>query len=211
MQLLLAGWPQLGFDFKMAHRNLQAKDSIKSLKRKIKSKEYAPVRDRLRAVLWAIKGMKDREIAEKLGFSVQWVALWIGRYKKGGVEGLFDRPRLGAEPALNPDQIIKLYSEILAGPDPDGPLSRYRISDIREFVRKQFGVEYSMSGMHALMKRMKLSHMKPRPSHPKNDPQIMEDWKKKSKVIYKSSASSAQVKKSKSGSKTKPDSVRKES
>ncbi len=42
--------------------------------------------------------------------------------------------------------------------------------------------------MHALMKRMNLSHIKPRPQHPKNDPQVMIDWKKKAQKFIDSLA-----------------------
>jgi hypothetical protein len=117
-----------------------------------------------------------------------------------------------SEPFLRKVIVLKaLYDEILAGPDPSGPLARYRISDVQALIKKIFRVDLSLSGTHALMQRMKLSHLKPRPSHPKNDPQAMTDWKKKPAISSRSKKSFTQAKPSKSGFKTKPDSVKRES
>lgn len=165
----------------MAHRKLQAKDSIKSLKKKLNFKEYIEIRDRIRAIIFALKGRTDTDIAERLDYSLGWVKKWILRYSREGFDGLYDQSRSGAPTFLTDKQVAILYEEILAGPDPDGILSRYRISDLIKWVQERFGVKYSHGGMHALLKRMKLSHVKPRPKHPKNDPLVMADWKKKLK------------------------------
>gem|GEM_PF-5396077 len=65
--------------------------------------------------------------------------------------------------------------EILTGPNENELLSRYQISDIHELIHKKWGIVYSISGLHSVLKRMKLSLVTPRPYHPKNDPQVMED------------------------------------
>ena len=119
----------------MAHRDLQAKESIKLLKKKIRIEEDADVSDRLRVILFAVKRATDREIAERLGYSIQWVKKWISRYKLSGTEGLQDGLRPGAKPALSTEQIMELYAEILVGPEPEGVLSRYRISDVKKMIQ----------------------------------------------------------------------------
>lgn len=187
----------------MANRKLQPKNSIKFLKSKLDLKAYVEIRDRIRAIILALKGSTDKEIADKLGCSLGWVKKWVARYSKGGFDGLYDEPRSGAPTYLTDLQIATLYDQILAGPEPDGILSRYRISDLQALVKKRFKVKYSSSGMHALMKRMKLSHVKPRPQHPKNDPGVMDNWKKKPSDSWKSNATSTPTRTSKSGIKTK--------
>lgn len=169
------------FGFPMANRDLQIKESVKSLKRKLHAEKDANVRDRLRVIVLVAKGLTDSEIGDKLGYSIQWVKKWIGRYKKRGLAGLQDGQGRGATPFLSDEQVLVLYDEILAGPDPSGALSRYRISDIQALIKDRFSVEFSLSGTHALMQRMMLSRIKPRPSHPNNDPQVMEGWKKSPK------------------------------
>lgn len=178
-------------------------DTIKSLKRKQKEPIYAEIRDRIRAIIMIVKRQTYGEIADTLGFSIQWVKKLAVDYTREGFDGLLQKPRLGSEGFLNPDQLIDFYAIVLSGPGEGELLSRYRISDLREIAKKKWGVEYSVGGMHALLKRMKLSHVTTRPQNPKNDPEVMELWKKKPRV------SSTRKKRSigalKSGSKMKPD------
>lgn len=193
----------------MAKRQLQQKDTIKSLKRRIQLKQNMAIRDRIRAVILAFKGMTDANISEKLDYSIQWVKKWIGRYKRFGFDGLRDQIRSGAPMKLTEDQIIDLYQQVLKGPDEMEILARYRISDLKAIISSRWGVDYTIGGLHALMKRMKLSHVTPRPHHPKNDPVVMEKWKKKPKRSSPRSVRSIPAKESRSGSKTSRVSVRK--
>lgn len=192
----------------MAKRNLKLQDSIRSLKKRMRLKANSQIRDRIRVIVLAQKGLTDPEIAKTVGFSVPWVKKWIRRYKDGGFEGLWDQLRPGAPIKLTEDQVIELYQKIFTGPEEDELLSRYRISDLQKFIRKDWGIKYSISGLHSVMKRMKLSHVTPRPQHPKNDPLVMDIWKKKPKHFLKNKAQSTKKKKSRSGSKTNPDSAR---
>lgn len=157
-------------------------DSIKSLKKKQREKNYANIRDRIRIIIMIVKKYKYREIADALGISIQWVKKVAVDYTRYGFEGLLPKARKGSEGFLNSDQLMAFYSIILAGPSPDELLSRYRISDLREIVKKKWDIEYSVGGMHALLKRMKLSHITTRPQNPKNEPKIMVAWKKKPKL-----------------------------
>jgi transposase len=177
-------------------------DTIKFLKKKQREPIYADIRDRIRAIIMIAKQQTYHEIADTLGFSIQWVKKLAVDYTRGGFSALLQKPRKGSEGFLSPDQLIDFYTVVLGGPEEGELLSRYRISDLREIVKEKWGVEYSVGGMHALLKRMKLSHVTTRPQNPKNDPEVMELWKKKPKT------SSTRKRKSigalKSGSKMKP-------
>jgi transposase len=190
----------------MAKSKFIQHDTIKSLKKKQKEKTYAKIRDRLRGVIMISKGRTYQEIADTLGYSIQWVRKLSGDYTRGGLEGLEKKPYKGSEGFLSPDQLMEFYSIVLEGPSEEELLSRYRISDLREIVKKKWGIEYSVGGMHVLLKRMRLSHVTTRPQNPKNDPATMDMWKKKRKV---SSAKKRKITAAlKSGSKTRPDTGR---
>ena len=182
-------------------------DTIKSLKRKLKLKDYGAARDRIRAIIMIIKDYPYREIAYNLGYSIQWVKKLAVDYTNQGFEGLMLKERGGSEGFLNPDQYMELCRIVLDGPGEGELLSRYRISDLIEIVKKKWGTEYSVGGMHGVLKRMKFSHITTRPQNPKNDPAVMEVWKKKPK------GSSTRKRKStgalRSGSKTKQGSGKK--
>jgi transposase len=178
-------------------------DTIKSLKKKQKEPIYADIRDRIRAIIMIAKRQTYGEIADTLGFSIQWVKKLAVNYTREGFAGLMLGPRKGSEGFLSPDQLISFYTIILSGPREDELLSRYRISDLREIVKEKWGIEYSVGGMHALLKRMKLSHVTTRPQNPKNDPEVMELWKKKPRVLSTKKRKSTRA--LKSGSRMKPD------
>jgi transposase len=184
-------------------------DTIKSLKKKLKEKYYADIRDRIRALIMISKKYSYGEIADTLGFSIQWVKKLAVDYTRDGLESLMPKVRKGSEGFLSPDQVIEFYQIVLTGPDEGELLSRYRISDLQEIVKKKWGIDYSVSGMHALLQRMKFSHVTTRPQNPKNDPAVMELWKKKprSSLIKKRRNTEAL----KSGSKTKQGMGKKES
>ena len=92
----------------MAKRQLQKKDTIKSLKRRMQLKQNVAIRDRIRVLILVFKGMTDADIAKKLDYSLQWVKKWIGRYKRFGFNGLRDQMRSGAPMKLTEDQIMEL-------------------------------------------------------------------------------------------------------
>lgn len=156
-------------------------DTIKSLKRKLKQKEYDGIRDRIRAVIMIMKDYPYREVADNLGYSLQWVKKLAVDYTERGFESLALGARGGSEGFLSPDQYMEFCRIILEGPGEEELLSRYRISDLIEIVKNKWGIKYSVGGMHGLLKRMKFSHITTRAQNPKNEPAVMEIWKKKPK------------------------------
>jgi len=54
---------------------------------------------RARIVLLAAGGGRNDEIARRLGTTAVTVSLWRGRFARGGLRSLADRPRSGAVPA----------------------------------------------------------------------------------------------------------------
>ena len=86
----------------------------------------------------------------------------------------------------------------------------YRLSHIRELSRRHFGADYSQGGMHAVLRRMGFSWLKPRPVHPKTDLAAQEAFKKTSPRRWHVSTISIPTPSGwRSGSRTKPGSVRK--
>jgi transposase len=51
-----------------------------------------------------------------------------------------------------------------------------RGEDARRILAREFGAEMTLDGVYALMRRLNLSCLKPRPRHRKNDPQEAADW-----------------------------------
>jgi transposase len=122
--------------------------------------------------------MSRAEAARLAGMERQALRDAVVRYNAEGLSGLHDRPRSGPGERLNEGQQAVLISVILNGPDPERDrVRRWRVVDLRQVVEERFGVVYSESGMHALLKRLGIAWMSARPSHPRSDAKAQEAFK----------------------------------
>ena len=135
---------------------------------------------RLRAVFLAASGLSASRIARALGPSRRAVQRWVARYNAEGPEALGDRPRPG-QPTLLPEASIgPLRERIDAGPTPADGVCTLRAKEIRDILRAEFGVTYSLPGVYLLLHRLGYSCLDPRPRHRKSDPAAREEFQKKS-------------------------------
>ena len=136
---------------------------------------------RMIAIANALEGMSRAEAARLAGMERQALRDAVVRYNAEGLAGLHDRRRSGPGERLTDGEQAALVSAILAGPDPerDG-VRRWRLVDLRALVEQRFGVRYSQSGMHDLLKRLGIAWMSARPRHPRSDPEAREAFKKTS-------------------------------
>ena len=61
--------------------------------------------ERARIVLAAAGGLKNKEIASKLGICTHTVGTWRNRFAERGMDGLYDEPRPGAPREIGDDEI----------------------------------------------------------------------------------------------------------
>jgi transposase len=191
--------------------DMPKKNSIKSLKKLSRLKEYAHIRDRLLAVIFHFKGKGSVEIGERLDRSHAWVIKWVRRFSEAGLDGLENLPRSGQPSLLDENLIQKFKDRIEKGALAKDNVSVLRGEDIRKILKEEFGAEYSLSGVYDLLARVKFSKVKPRPKHEKNDLEAMREWKEKKFPLFtKRSQKNIPIKVSKSGSKTKLVTVKKD-
>ena len=143
-------------------------------------------RDRYRVVLIAGEGLGtqaqlEREaIAAAVGRSRQFVDEWVGRYRRGGLEALRPIRQPGATPRLTAAEQEELVAMLEEGPPPEEGVSAWNGPILREKIRERFGRLYSLSGVYALLHRLRYNDLMPRPTHPAADPAALEAFKKKS-------------------------------
>lgn len=165
----------------------------------------ARVSRRLLAIAMALDGASREEAARCAGMDRQTLRDWVVRYNAEGVAGLRDRPHTGRPFLLAPELEPELARLIEAGPDleRDGVIE-FRVRHIREIAARHFGTDYTRSGMQHRLRRMKLSYLKPRPIHPKTDPEAQETFKKTSQpALPPSGENTPMPTQSKSGSRTR--------
>ena len=70
------------------------RNSMKFLKWASRTKQFAPIRDRIRGVILARRRKTIAEIADQLEYCTRWVQKWVARYREGGFDGLWDNTNL---------------------------------------------------------------------------------------------------------------------
>ena len=161
---------------------LSSPDDLIALRDRVAAEPHALPRDRRRAVLLAAEGVGGaeqtrEEIAAALGRSRQFVDEWVGRYRELGLPGLDARKAKGNPPALTAAEQLAFRARMLAGPtDADQGRCALRGRDALRIVAAEFGKPLKLSAVYALMHRVGLSCLRPRPRHRKNDPAAMAAW-----------------------------------
>jgi transposase len=123
--------------------------------------------------------MSRAKAAELAGMDRQALRDAVVRFNLEGIEGLYDRPKPGRPHNLTEAEREALKAEILEGPDPETEgLSAYTLEDICAIALERWGVSYHPASMSRVVRRLGLSRQKPRPFHPKSDPDAQEAFKK---------------------------------
>ena len=134
---------------------------------------------RMMAIANALEGMTRAEAARLAGMERQALRDAVLRYNAEGLDGLHDRPRSGAKPRLDDEQMAQLRQIVVDGPDVEKTgLSAWTLSELCREVERRWAVSYHAAHMSKLMRKLGLSRQKARPSHPKADPAAREAWSK---------------------------------
>ena len=75
--------------------------------------------------------------------------------------------------------MCELAESVETGPDPalDGVV-RWRRVDLQRVIEDRFGVSYSERAISDLLRALSFSYISGRPRHPRQDPQVLEAFKK---------------------------------
>lgn len=153
--------------------------SIDQLRELIRVERRAKIARRLQAVLLAKQGLTAPQIGKLVPMSRRVIQSWVYRYNGLGREGLCDRYRGGNKNKLDQHQQQQLKTHIdKAADDPHDGIRRGQ--DVRQWLKEQFGVCYSLSGIYDVLHRLGYRPLMPRPRHYKADPQAQEAFKKTS-------------------------------
>ncbi|NWF83825.1 MAG: helix-turn-helix domain-containing protein, partial [Bryobacteraceae bacterium] len=77
-------------------------------------------RDRVRAeIVWLrAQGVKETEVASRLGISLPSVSKWSRRFAQSGMEGLRDQPGRGRKPSLPAEKVWQVITKVRQPPAP---------------------------------------------------------------------------------------------
>ena len=158
-------------------REREARD-VQRLGELIRREENGKQRDRFRMVLLALAGEQKLRIASLLGVAKSTVENWVYAYRDGGIDALWPGKAPGATPRLTPQEQEAFRQRVLDGPREEDGVCTLRGKDVLRILNDEFGAEYSLNGVYALLHRMGFSCLSPRPRHEKNDPEAMEAFRR---------------------------------
>ncbi len=180
---------------------------LKALARKQKDPRIAV---RIRAVYLALMGHTAEQVAEILGYCRRTIQNWIYAYNRQGLSGLDEAVGRGQKSRLNPDQLQWLRQRIDEGPKPEDHVCVFHAGDLQRIIKQQFGICYSIRSIQRLLRKLGYRYLKPRPEHPKGDPQARMAFKKKLALCSETSKLTILESVSKYGFKMKRGSANKE-
>ena len=134
------------------------------------------------AIALVLEGKSRSEAARSAGMDRQTLRDWVHRYNELGLDGLRNRPNLGAPPRkLAAEQEQQVAAWVRQGPDPERhKLVRWRLIDLRDEIARKFGVQLHERSVGKLLAPLNFSHISARPRHPGQDAAAQEAHKKTS-------------------------------
>ena len=108
---------------------------------------------RLSAVLWSDAGRTREEIAELVGVSTRQVGQWFRIFRNKGLDQLCTLHYQGDPGRLRPAQVERLKQEVATG-------VFHNAEQVRTWVQETWGVDYSISGIKDLLRRIGASYHK---------------------------------------------------
>ena len=132
---------------------------------------------RHQAVVLAMQGQPAPAIARALGCSRRAVQARVGRYNRGGVAALQERPHTGRPPRLAEADVPRFRERLEAGPTPEDGVCTFRCQDLRRILQEEFGVTLRRQAVYDLLHRLGYSSLMPRPQHEQANPEVQEFFK----------------------------------
>lgn len=169
------------------HVELHYPKDLQELRDRSRKEHNAKQRDRYRAVLLALEGQTTQAIMHNLDRSRNFVQRWTYAYRDGGIDAIAPIRQSGRPRKLTESEEMQFRERMLAGPQPQDAVCSLRAKDARRIIESEFGVKYSLPGVFALLHRLGLSPLVPRPSHKKNDPKKMRQWLQEAPLLSRES------------------------
>lgn len=141
---------------------------------------------RLLSIAVVYDGMSRTEAAGIGGMDRQTLRDWVHRFNAEGPAGLVNRRAPGASAKLTAAQMSELAAVVETGPDlVADSIVRWRCLDLKAWIEAHFGVVYHERSVSRLLNELGFSHVSARPRHAGQDTEVLEDFKKTSRVRWR--------------------------
>lgn len=110
---------------------------------------------RFNAIILLASGWTAAQVAEALLIEPDSVRTWFKRYRLGGIDALVRMNYVGSEALLSPEQLSELEAHL-------NTQLQLSAAGVVRWVKERWGVEYTISGMTALLHRLGYVYKKPK-------------------------------------------------
>lgn len=146
------------------------KEGRKDLEKQIRQTKNRKMADRLRVILYKADGYTNKVIAKLLQMGRNQITKLLQRYGRGGIEALLEPDNYqGSAPNLTEEQQqvlkVELKTKIYA-----------TALQVIAWIEQQWGVKYSLRGIHKLLKRLGFSYKKNRLVPSQADPELQRQF-----------------------------------
>ncbi|MDE1466018.1 IS630 family transposase [Spartinivicinus poritis] len=132
---------------------------------------------RLLAMAHLQAGWSQTEIARALRKSNNTIQDWLNRFRRDGLEGLYEQPGRGKKPFLCPSQYNEFKTAVITLQN-NRQGGRVQGKDIQQLLLEQFNIDYSLSSIYEVLHKAGLSWITSRSKHPNHSPDKQQAFKK---------------------------------
>ncbi|MDD7306073.1 MAG: helix-turn-helix domain-containing protein [Peptoniphilaceae bacterium] len=155
--------------------NINTKQQIEELEIARKNTNNKKEDIRLKAVILRLKGLKLREISEKLDVTIRAISKWIKKYEESSIQGLMNKKRVGNRRNMTfeeEEEFLKQFEE---------KAEKGQIVTAKEIEKayiEKVGHSIGGSQIYYVLKRHGFRKIMPRSRHPKKaSKEVIEDSK----------------------------------
>ena len=154
-------------------------DVVEKAKEEIRTLRNHKVCLRLQAIVSCAEHSMS-QVASVMGVDRTALWRWITRFKKLGIEGLYDRPK-GHNPAkLGEEHRHHIAQWLERGSNKKGEPVHWTLAKLAAEIKEEFGITIGTTALWRVVRGMGFRQKVPRPIHAKADKEQQETFKKNS-------------------------------
>jgi len=144
----------------------ELREALRTARNSHRAKNQAKAAVRINALLLLGSGMSLQEVSDVLFLDADTLSSYVKRYQAGSLKSVLNDSHKGHECRLSENELNLLSEEL-------STKIYLTTSSVCSFVEESFGIEYTISGMRDLLKRLGFTYKKPvlRPGKPDTDQQ----------------------------------------
>lgn len=136
-------------------RDFLTEEQVKTLKITHRSLRDKKLADRIKAILMLHFGFTYSQISQALILDEVTLRRYVDKFQQKGIDGLLEYRYTGGKSHLTPFQLQELKAFLVVN-------TQTKAKDIVSYIKKQYGVAYSVIGVTKLLHRLGFTYKKPK-------------------------------------------------